>query len=476
MATLSEVAQWVAGIYQIELTDPVRGGAPNEATGDGLTNIPAQQLAKRTLWLKTLLEDAGIAQETAALVTNFDSLTAAGFYRGAPAAVGAPDSTASHAVLHIPGNTTNAAFQLAMRIGASDRIYFRRKNSGVWASWVEITTAATLGTMATQDANAVAISGGTISGITDLAIADGGTGASTATAARSNLGLGAVATADVVPVANGGTGATTASAARSALGLGAVATDDTVPVARGGTGATTVSAARTALGLGAVATDDVVPVARGGTGATTASGALSNLGLTATATEINRLSGVTSSVQTQLDGKVPAARTVSAGLGLSGGGALSANISLALDLGELDAVDAGAMTNPRFVVIDGINGATQGRCTATQLRNAASLYSQSEVDALVTPSAIGAVIAQTALGAVGSYAFLRRSASDTAILKGASIAGSSLRYAGVIDSDSDYKAELELADNTAPSGTWRAMGSVGSRTTQYSATLFLRIA
>lgn len=46
-----------------------------------------------------------------------------------------------------------------------------------------------LGTMATQAASAVAITGGTITGITDVAIADGGTGASTAAAARSNLSL-----------------------------------------------------------------------------------------------------------------------------------------------------------------------------------------------------------------------------------------------------------------------------------------------
>lgn len=57
MANLDEtVADWPPGVYQIEQSDPVLGGAPNESTGAGLTNIPNQQLAKRTNWLKARVD------------------------------------------------------------------------------------------------------------------------------------------------------------------------------------------------------------------------------------------------------------------------------------------------------------------------------------------------------------------------------------------------------------------------------------
>lgn len=49
-------ASYPSGIYQLELTDPVLGGPPNEGTGDGMSNIPHKQLADRTAFLKAAVD------------------------------------------------------------------------------------------------------------------------------------------------------------------------------------------------------------------------------------------------------------------------------------------------------------------------------------------------------------------------------------------------------------------------------------
>lgn len=89
--------------------------------------------------------------------------------------------------------------------GADTTYAFRANNLSDLDSASSARTNLGLGTIATQNSNAVSITGGTITGITDLAVADGGTGASTAANARTNLGLGTIATqnADSVAITGG---------------------------------------------------------------------------------------------------------------------------------------------------------------------------------------------------------------------------------------------------------------------------------
>lgn len=198
-----------------------------------------------------------------------------------------------------------------------------------------------LGSIATQNANNVTITGGSVTGITDILVADGGTGSSTAPGARTNLGLaigtdvqaqnaalqsiaGLTTAADTTIyttalnvyattalTATGRTliGGASAAAMRTTLGLGTIATQDAsavtitggsvtgitdITVADGGTGSSTAAGARTNLGLGTIATQDAnnvtisggsvtgiadIAIADGGTGASTAANARTNLGL-----------------------------------------------------------------------------------------------------------------------------------------------------------------------------------------------------
>lgn len=117
--------------------------------------------------------------------------------------------------------------------------------------------------------SAVTITGGTISGITDLAVADGGTGSSTAAGALVNFGLTAVA-ADI----NKLNGMTSSTVELNKL-----------------TGLTATTAELNKLA-----------------GATATTAELNKLaGATASTTELNYVTGVTSAVQTQLGTKAPLA-------------------------------------------------------------------------------------------------------------------------------------------------------------------------
>jgi hypothetical protein len=113
-----------------------------------------------------------------------------------------------------------------------------------------------LGTIATQAASNVSITGGSITGITDLAVADGGTGASNASDARTNLGL--VIGTDVLSPSGSAANLTSFPTFNQNTTGTASNVTGTVAVLNGGTGATTTSDARTNLGL-VIGTDVLAP-------------------------------------------------------------------------------------------------------------------------------------------------------------------------------------------------------------------------
>jgi hypothetical protein len=235
--------------------------------------------------------------------------------------------------------------------------------------------------MSKQNADAVAITGGTITGVAPISIASGGTGSNNASAARGALGLGSMATqnsneititggdldsvnlnggnignlVNALAVASGGTGSKNAGGARINLGLGTIATqnfdnvsitggeisglDTPLEVASGGTGASDAGVARTNLGLGSIATQNANAIAiSGGTmvgitqfngsDVTITSGSISGIIPLAVA---DGGTGGSTAAAARTNLAVPVVSTqIIAGAGLSGGGDLSASRTLSI--------------------------------------------------------------------------------------------------------------------------------------------------
>ncbi len=143
---------------------------------------------------------------------------------------GYPSYSGSPGMLYVTGSSD---FSLTVRTVTGTLVYSALNNTYGATS--------TLGSMASQNSNAVSITGGSISGLTSpLTVASGGTGAGNAASARANLDLGPtkMANQDInnvqitggtitgitdLAVADGGTGGGTPAAARTNLGLGALA-------------------------------------------------------------------------------------------------------------------------------------------------------------------------------------------------------------------------------------------------------------
>lgn len=367
MTNILETAAWAAGIRQIELTDAVLGGAPNEALGAGIVNIAPQQLANRTKWLRDYMQSAGLGMASTVPVEDLDALSGGGFFTATASAVGSPDGTAAVAVINVPATASTGGFQVAFRQGSTTKLWVRRKTGGEWSGWLELLHSGNMGTAAQATLQTSPTDGNA-----GRVLLVGGFGLGGDAPRITNLNT--LQRTGFYEILDDAVGAPPQSPSTwvngSLIHITGAAGQRTQFASLNGDGSQGFLQMRIDDGTGAgwsnwlvfYNSNSIIPVANGGTGASTAAGARA------------------------------------------------------------------------------------------------------------------ALIATSTLGSVGTHAFLRRSTANQPIEKGATYSGSALCYAGVIDSAADYKAQLELSDNSAPSGTWMALGSVGNISSHYSATMFLRIA
>ena len=266
------------------------GNGSNVATGVALsgdatiTNAGALTIANNAITSAKILDGTIAAADLNAMSATTGQVLTYNGANWAPAASTGLSSTLTSANIFV-GNGSNVATGVAMSGDAtiSNAGTVTLTNSSASRANLGLGSLATLSTVTTAE-----ITNGTIAAV-DMANSSvsGGTGGiiSDASITAADLAVGSVdlSTTDVtgtLPVTLGGTGATTVTTARTNLGLGTLAVASTI-VSADITDATITGAD---LGVGSVdlTTTDVtgtLPLTLGGTGGTTAAAARTNLGL-----------------------------------------------------------------------------------------------------------------------------------------------------------------------------------------------------
>jgi hypothetical protein len=230
------------------------------------------------------------------------------------------------------------------------------------SDWNADHTLTGLGTMAEQNANAVAITGGTISGVTipasnvtgTLGVPNGGTGATTLTGYVKGTGTTAMTAAATIPNTDiTGLGTASTKDAGAANGVATLDAGGKVPVSElpaavlgalsyQGTWDASTNTPTLTSSVGTKGYYYVVSVAGNtnlngitdwliGDWAVYNGSVWQKVDNTETVTSVNGQTGAVVLTQADISGTVPTTRTITAGTGLTGGGDLSADRTFAID-------------------------------------------------------------------------------------------------------------------------------------------------
>lgn len=192
--TLNGAAGGDQGVGSVNATAyHINGGTAIESgatANDTDANLKARANHTGTQTISTISDAGSVATLNEIAEGNLSAAVQTKLNNTAPSkfdAVAAP--TANDDAADTSGNGTFAVGSIWIDT-TNDEAYRCVDDTATAAIWINTTlTTSELGTIATQNANAVSITGGTITGITDLAVTDGGTGASNTSDARDNLGL-----------------------------------------------------------------------------------------------------------------------------------------------------------------------------------------------------------------------------------------------------------------------------------------------
>lgn len=181
-------------------------------------------------------------------------------------------------------SAATARTNLGVTATGSDTTYaYRANNLSDLASAATARTNLGLGSIATQSSSSVSITGGTITGITDLAVADGGTGVSTIpTNGQLLIGNGTGYTVAAI-TAGSGVSVTNGSGAITISATGSGGTVTSVDVSAGTTGLTFSGGPVTSSGT--ITMGGILALASGGTGASTAADARTALVVSSTGSD-----------------------------------------------------------------------------------------------------------------------------------------------------------------------------------------------